>query len=151
VNAWKTVMEFRASNPKIKEFWARLEKDAFKCSVTDYNVELPSGRVLPYFNVKSLGGLQVQKTRGDIYYKVWGGFLTENVCQATARDVMRDAIIRLEDAGIWTLFTVHDEIVCEVDRDFPKERIREIMNITPDWMPGLPLEIEQEETDYYKK
>ncbi len=93
----------------------------------------------------------VQKTMGDMRLKVWGGFLCENLCQATARDVMRDAIIRLEVAGIETLFTVHDEIVCEVDKSFDKEEIRSIMNITPDWMPGLPLEIEQDETDYYKK
>lgn len=151
VNAWKTVMDFRASNEPITNMWETLERDCRKCSGTDYVVELPSGRKLPYFNVKTLGGIQVQKTRGDVYYKIWGGFLTENVTQATARDVMRDAIINLERAGIATLFTVHDEIVCEVDRNFPKEEIRRIMNLTPEWIPGLPLEIEQEETDYYKK
>lgn len=151
VNAWIAVTDFRASNPLIKLLWERLETDCRKCTGTDYKVELPSGRILPYFNVQSLGGLVVQKTMGDMRLKVWGGFLTENVCQAVARDVMRDAIIRLEDAGIETLFTVHDEIVCEVDKNFPKEEIRSIMNVTPEWMPGLPLEIEQDETDYYKK
>lgn len=151
VNAWEIVMDFRASNPKIKELWARLEKDCWKCSGTDYKVELPSGRILPYFNVQTKGGLTCSKTLGEPAIKIWGGFLCENVTQATARDVMRDAIINLEDAGITTLFTVHDEIICEVDKNFDKAEIRGIMNQCPSWIEGLPLEIEQDETDYYKK
>lgn len=151
VNAWEIVMDFRASNPKIKDLWARLEKDCWKCSGADYKVELPSGRILPYFNVQTKGGLTLSKTLGNPAIRVWGGFLCENVTQATARDVMRDAIINLEAAGIPTLFTVHDEIVCEVDKNFDKQEIRGIMNKCPEWIPGLPLEIEQDETDYYKK
>lgn len=154
VNAWEIVMDFRKTNPKIAGpvgIWKNLERDALRCVGTSYKVELPSGRILQYFDVQNHGGLTVRKTLDAVPIKVWGGFFTENVTQATARDVMRDAIINLEKEGICTLFTVHDEIICEVDKNFDPKIIRDIMNITPPWMPGLPLEISQEETDYYKK
>lgn len=154
VNAWLIVTEFRRIKPKIcgrNGMWKRLESDCASSVGTDYTVELPSGRLLKYFNIRLAGGLTGSKVMGEPEIKLWGGFLTENVTQAVARDVMRDAITRLEDEGICTLFTVHDEIVCEVDKDFDPKIIRDIMNVTPDWMPGIPLDITQEETLHYKK
>ncbi len=154
VNAHEIVQDFRQTNPLIAGdygIWKMLERDCTRCVGTSYKVELPSGRILPYFDVKKHGGLTVRKSLDGMPIRIWGGFLTENVTQATARDVMRDACLNLEKEGICTLFSVHDEIICEVDRNFDPKIIRDIMNITPPWMPGLPLDISQEETDYYKK
>lgn len=46
--------------------------------------------------------------------ETYGGKLFENVVQATARDVLADALINLEAAGYQVVMHVHDEAVAEV-------------------------------------
>lgn len=149
--ATKIVGDFRRSNPKITQFWRTLEMAMKREARGNFSIELPSGRSLTYYDVKLAGGLTAVIGLGGKRYKFWGGVLTENVCQAVARDVIRDAIINLEAAGIKTLFTVHDEVICEVPVDFDSNRVREIMVQEPSWMPGLPLEVSLEDSMFYKK
>lgn len=149
--ATKVVGDFRKSNPKITQFWRTLEMAMKREARGNFSIELPSGRSMTYYNVQLNGGLTAVLGLGGKRYKFWGGVLTENVCQAVARDVIRDAIINLEAAGIKTLFTVHDEVICEVPIDFDSNRIREIMVQEPSWMPGLPLEVSLEDSMFYKK
>lgn len=153
VNAWLIVTDFRKSNKKLQEgMWDVLEHDCRRCVGTNYVVELPSGRLLKYFNIKIVGGnLMGQKQLHVPHIKLWGSFLTENVTQAVARDVLGSAMLKLEELGIMTLFTVHDEIVCEVQKDFPSDKIRNVMIEPPVWMKGLPLDISIAEYNFYQK
>lgn len=74
---------------------------------------------------------------------LYGGLLTENVTQATARDVMVEAMFRLEAAGYFVILTVHDEVVTEVDDDFGSvAELEAIMAETPAWAHGLPVKAE---------
>jgi DNA polymerase len=156
--AKKTVTDFRTKEWRIVDFWNDLDAD-LKLSARreeDYTVILPSGRNLVYrkchyaktasgkTNVKALMG-------GNRWGFTWGSKIAENVIQAVARDVFCECLLRLEDAGLTSIFTVHDEVILEVDKSITTQEVQDIIKINPSWMPDVPLDSEAEESDYYKK
>ena len=149
--ATKIIGDYRRSNKKITSFWKTLEMAMKREARGNFSIELPSGRSMTYYDVTLKGGLTAVLGLGGKRYKFWGGVLTENVCQAVARDVIRDAIINLEAAGITTLWTVHDEVICEVPVGFDSSKIRDIMVQEPSRMPGIPLGVSLKESQFYKK
>lgn len=71
---------------------------------------------------------------GWIRMDTYGGKLTENVVQATARDVLRDAIVKLWRAGYRTVLHVYDEIVAEIVKGWGSvEEFERIMGEMPAW------------------
>lgn len=86
-----------------------------------------------------------QYGRQDTY----GGRLAENATQAVARDVLAEAIIRLEDAGYRVVAHVHDEILVETTDDW--HDVQKIMVQSPSWATGLPIDGEGFNTYRYKK
>lgn len=81
------------------------------------------------------------KTKKWDLERSWGGTTTENIVQATARDLMMPAMVRLEKKGYEALLMVHDEGICEKDKGTGslKEFI-EILCQRPPWADGLPVE-----------
>ena len=141
--------------PRVKKVWNQLEAGmtrAFNLGES-FGIKLPSGRELRYYDLKrEQGGITGATTRGSTRrMRYWGGVLFENVVQATARDVLRDAIIRLEAAGIPVIFSSHDECICEVDPNFPVDEVVRLMCIPPAWAPDLPLSAEAVASDHYLK
>jgi DNA polymerase len=82
--------------------------------------------------------------------RLWRGLACENITQATANDILRHALRRLEPHGV--VLHVHDEVVLETPEP---ERVRElmtdVMTTAPDWAQGLPLAIEAEVMTRYSK
>jgi DNA polymerase len=81
-----------------------------------------------------------------------GGVLTENIVQATARDLMMPALLRLEERGYRVLLSVYDEGVCE--REKGKGKVDEFIKILcqlPPWAEGLPLEAKGWSGPRYRK
>ena len=82
------------------------------------------------------------------------GSYAENVVQATARDLLVEAILRLESLGLPVLFHVHDEVICEV-RDEDAARLVSLSSAnsrrTPAWASGLPVACEVQIADRYGK
>jgi len=161
--AKEIVADFRARNPKITELWNKLDM-AFKRSTgSDLRVALPSGRVLNYCKVKGEKRIKPGKDGkpflsavftcdiGGRRFENYGGKLTENLVQATARDVMADGMLRVEEAGHKVLFSVHDELIVECQPGTKPEEIARIMSITPSWCPGLPLAAEAKLVEHYEK
>ena len=115
-------------------------------------LQLPSGRRLVYWSPSlkpreaPWGEIchqlhyfgQNAVTRQWDEFAAYGGLLTENVVQATARDILADALIRLDDASLNPVLLVHDEVVCETDAS-AIGAYRKIMQTHPAWADGLPL------------
>lgn len=152
--ARETVAAFRSSNQAITSLWNRLQTDCRRSLGGSFEIELPSGRKLAYFNVSSAGGWTFQTERGGPVQRFYGGRLAENLVQATARDVFAEGLLRVERAGFQILFHCHDEVVCEVQSDIAdqgSDEIARLMTTVPDWMPGIPLEAETQVSNRYLK
>jgi DNA polymerase len=84
----------------------------------------------------------------------YGGQLTENVTQATARDLLAHGLLALEREGLPVVLHVHDEVVCEVDAARVPELLRrmaEALSTLPPWAAGLPVEVEAFASERYVK
>ena len=133
---------------------------------------LPSGRLLTYprprwrdVDVLDKDGKPTGERRHECSFrrahgrvKLWHGTLCENAVQATAADLLRATVTRIETnpalAFMPIRMTTHDEIVCEVDEaraEEAKARLRREMLTLPDWATGLPLQSEESICAYYTK
>lgn len=125
-------------------------------------IRLPSGRPIAYvkprieheepFNRETLTyeGRTLAGTWGRLH--TWGGKLVENIVQATARDCLAAAMMRLDQAGYKIVMHVHDEVILEMP--YGKGSLEEaagIMGMPVSWAPGLPLRADGYETKYYRK
>lgn len=125
-------------------------------------IELPSGRRLSYlraqitpnrFNSHSVtyDGMD-QTTKQWKRLETYGGKLVENIVQAVARDLLAEAMLRIDAAGYKIVLHVHDEVVVEMpDGVGGLEELVKIMAQPVPWSKGLPLGADGFETLYYKK
>lgn len=74
---------------------------------------------------------------------LYGGLITENIVQAICRDLMADALVRLEDAGFEVRLHVHDEaVIGNVRNRGDLVRACQLMATAPDWADGFPIACE---------
>ena len=77
---------------------------------------------------------------GWIRMNTFGGRLTENIVQATARDIQVHGLIALERAGYPIVLHVYDEDVAEVPEGWGTiEEMEQIMSTVPSWAAGWPV------------
>lgn len=118
-------------------------------------IQLPGGRRLWYAE-PAMTDKGVEYWGRNIYkggkwdrVGTWGGKLAENITQATARDVMADAMLRLDAAGFGLLLTVHDEVVAVDNGDVAG--YKSILMTPPGWASGLPIDVEIFQSRRYRK
>lgn len=171
------VQHWRRASPTIPRFWSATERAArsalahpgktfsvqpcgvkYRRDADALRCKLPSGRILSYWgaNIGPDGHLyymgQNQTTRKWERTETWGGKLVENIVQAVARDCLAVALLRLDNAGFQTLFTVHDEVIVEEPQGGRTwQDVAEIMGQPIDWAPGLLLRGDGYETPFYMK
>lgn len=144
-----------------------------KCGPIAYQVRqgflvcrLPSGRFLfyprPYMAEKKTPSgsmkMQIHYWGVDTYTRQWGpqstygGKLTENVVQAFCADLLREAMLRVEESGYPIVMHVHDEIVSEVPEGFGSlEDFENLMSEAPSWADGMPISAEGWRGKRYRK
>lgn len=128
-------------------------------------VTLPSGRTMCYPRAKvetvtskwgkeheeiTYEGLnQTTKKWGKM--TTYGGKLTENIVQATARDILGYVILRAERQGLKVVFHIHDEIIVEAEEGQTLEQVEELFSTPIRWCMDLPLKGAGYSTPYYLK
>ena len=110
-------------------------------------LSLPSGLRLRYDGLETTTtpqGVEFEyKTRRGMT-RIYGGKVVENVCQALARCVIGEQMLKIAKK-YKVVLTVHDSVVCAVpDNEVTeaKEYMQECMRTIPDWAEGLPLDCE---------
>lgn len=171
------VQSWRTANPHIVNYWYEID-GAVKAAVKErkmtkvgmvtvyyqsgmLKIALPSGRVLSYvrprmtvnrFGSESVSYEGVGTNRKWTRIESYGAKFCENIVQATARDVLAEAMLRLEKKGFDIVCHIHDEVVLEVPEGTSSvEEVNEIMAVCPDWCEGLPLKAAGFESPFYKK
>ncbi len=78
---------------------------------------------------------------------LYGGGLTENVCQSLAFMMLGWQACRMADAGIPLKANIHDAwiaVVPEAKAEQTKELMEHVMSSVPDWLAGFPVGCEAE-------
>jgi len=116
-------------------------------SVQKNAIKLPSGLLMRYddlrFEQGATGVEYSYKTRRG-YTRIYGGKVVENVCQAIARCIIAEQMLRISKR-YRVVLTVHDAIACIVHKDQVAEAVvyvEECMRWVPDWAAGLPVDCE---------
>lgn len=115
-------------------------------------MKLPSGRYITYHKVRLLRDYDretwiinfkghnsnpVMGGMGWTELTTYGGKLFENLVQATARDIMVNAAVKLHEAGYKIVLRVHDELVAQVPEGWGSvEEFEAIASDMPEWAKG---------------
>lgn len=167
VQFWKTINNMvlhtiKTGEPTHKAVGFGVAKITVRIDGGQLFIILPSGRRLCYLTPKigtnRFGSEAIiykgqdQKTNKWVDIETYGGKLTENIVQAIARDILVEAMIKLDVAGYTIVAHVHDEIIIEHSKNSNYlSDISRIMTSPINWGKGIPLNVKGFTTDYYKK
>lgn len=168
---------WRGANPRIVNLWWEVDRAAVKAVKLRTRtrthgiyftyksgmlfVTLPSGRnlvyVKPELRLNKFGregltyeGIGPSRKWGRI--ETYGPKIVENIIQAISRDLLAEALLRLDRVGYNIVAHVHDEIICEVPEGTGQvEEVCRIMAEPVPWVSGLPLEVDGFECLFYQQ
>jgi DNA polymerase len=173
--------EWRATHPNIVKFWYAVDRSAwtavrdrgrvvtcgpiaFRSNGAFLQLKLPSGRKISYpqprirakdarhqyviFSDNAEGQFKDCRYGAGAY----GGLWVENIVSGIARDLLVEAMFRVEAAGYRIVLHVHDETVCEVPENFGStEEFVRLMTRKPAWALDLPIAAEAWSGPRYRK
>lgn len=170
------VQMWRNASPHIVQFWWDVDKAAKECIKTHLPqtthgmkfiyrsgcmfLRLRSGRYLCYPQPKigiNRFGFESITFMGNNTVKKWdrietyGAKLVENIVQATSRDLLAEAMRRLEATGNTVVMHIHDEAVIDAPFNRSLDTMVQLMTKVPDWANGLILNAAGFVSDFYKK
>lgn len=165
--AWKTVKLYRTTYFNVPKLWEQahallplIASGKVGCiwfapfiKVTKCALILPSGLAIRYPNLRQIDDEWVYDVYHKVYesetVKLYGGKVIENICQALAGELCKEAIERAENDGIMCKGQIHDEIMAltregcsEHDAKMDAYFLKKHMEKAPTWMPNLCLKAE---------
>jgi DNA polymerase I-like protein with 3'-5' exonuclease and polymerase domains len=143
-NALEGLMQGRAQD---------IGKEGILVVDAETGIKLPNGLHIKYPNLRKEVNEEdgrkelvydTKRGRATIPNRIYGGKVIENVCQALARIVIGEQLLRVAKR-YKVVMTVHDAIGCiaplaEIERAM--EYVEYCMRIRPEWAPDLPLDCE---------
>lgn len=170
VDAW------RQANTKIVRLWYAVDSAIKECIKERHDtkthgigfslqsgilfITLPSGRRLAYvkprigenrFGGESVTYEGVGGTKKWERLESYGAKFVENIVQATARDILAEAMLRLDNDGYAVVMHIHDEAVIEAPPETSLDEVCRVMGQTPKWADGLLLRADGYVCDFYRK
>lgn len=121
-------------------------------------ITLPSGRRLSYvkprmglnrFGSESVTYMGISSTKKWERIESYGPKFVENIVQAISQDILAYAMKTLRCCAI--VGHVHDELIIECDPCVSLDAVCEQMGRTPPWVPGLKLNADGYECQFYMK
>lgn len=171
---------WRDLHPMIRTFWHEIENAAtqavarqkpweyrgivFRPEGEWLTCRLLSGRKLWYTHPWiEVGEDRFGREKPVLFCKAWrygkwralslyGGLLTENIVQATARDMLVDALFRVDRAAWPIVMHVHDEIVTEMPKDLADPQVlHDLMGDAEPWCRDWPVGVSVKVRERYEK
>ena len=122
--------------------------DAVQFDARERGFKLPSGLWQRYEGLRKItdeeGKDQFEYDTRKGAVKIYGGKVVENLCQAVARCVIAEQMLRI-GKRYRVVLTVHDAVACiapEEEADEAKQYVESCMRWRPDWAQTLPLNCE---------
>ena len=158
----RVVYLYRETYPEIPDLWDVLEITALHMQKKDAlhpfgpvtfaheRIILPNGMPITYPGLHRSSDAQSlvynSMRSGKVGVRtLWGGAITENICQALARIIITDAELKLASAGLKSVLQVHDELVyCVPEQHADKimKAVEKVMTAQVPWLPELPVACE---------
>lgn len=155
---------YRTTYPAIPALWRQGQKclesiitgnsapfgvvDAVQFDPRESGFLLPSGLWQRYEGLHSVpdpqGKTQYEYKTRKGWVKIYGGKLVENLCQAVARCVIAEQMVRIAKR-YKVVLTVHDAVACvapEAQAQEAQKYVEECMRWRPNWAATLPLNCE---------
>ena len=146
VSLWRQAQT--ALDALTKDMTASLGKEGVLTLVPgERGILLPSGLVLRYdglIGIRGEKGMQYNYRTRYGWNNIYGGKVIENVCQAIARCIIGEQMIKISKRYDVVL-TVHDAVAClarEEEAEEAQAYVEECMRWTPEWADGLPVNCE---------
>lgn len=161
--AKRIIDTYRSASFKIAEFWQKagtalnslmagytetIDAIGLVKAIPGKGLTLPSGLFIQYPKLRKItndeGKTELVYTSKGLPVRIYGGKVVENICQAVARQVVAEQMLRVAKR-YKVVLTVHDAIAIIAKKEEAKEAqayLEECMSWVPKWATGLPLSCE---------
>ena len=159
----RVIQVYRETNWRISQFWREAQyaiqnlangssmafgvNGLLEALGEESAIRLPSGLLMRYDDLYAEQGdkgpeYSYKTRRGRT--RIYGGKVTENVCQAVARCIIGEQMLRISKR-YRVVLTVHDSVVsCVPEREVDEAQayVEACMRWVPSWANGLPIDCE---------
>jgi DNA polymerase len=163
----RIISVYRETYPKIPELWKKAGRmlnammrgaaatfgadDILQVEGRD-GIRLPNGLYIKYPKLRKVRNedgteelvYNTKKGRAVIPNRIYGGKVVENVCQALARIIIGEQMLKIA-RKLRVVMTVHDAVgslAPTEEADKARDYVEACMRIRPKWAPALPLNCE---------